>query len=215
MIHSCLQRQWYVEKHLLPSMLEQGIDPHNIIVWEDIENIGCLRSFISSIKFLVESDEIGMWHLQDDIILSPFFKLITERIPLGDIVCGFCPSINEDDSYGRVDVEKMWYSFPCIFIPSFVAEDFYDWYLNDAEKDPMCKHWISENKFDDSLFHRFLEQYEYRIPIFNVKPNIVDHVDFLIGGSIVNHIRSFDMRAKYWYHNDLVKELEEKINANK
>ena len=43
MIHCCPKRIWYVEEYLIPSMLRQGIDRENIIVWKNNKN-GFFRS---------------------------------------------------------------------------------------------------------------------------------------------------------------------------
>ena len=43
-IHACLDREWYVDEFLIPSMIEQGIPKENIEVWMDRNRDGCLLS---------------------------------------------------------------------------------------------------------------------------------------------------------------------------
>ena len=40
-IHTCLDREWYVREYLIPDMVSQGIDENNIEVWMDKGRDGC------------------------------------------------------------------------------------------------------------------------------------------------------------------------------
>ena len=50
LIHTCLQRHWYVKDYLIPSMIAQGIPDEEIQVWLDSERKGNLASCIESFR---------------------------------------------------------------------------------------------------------------------------------------------------------------------
>ena len=50
LIHACLKRNWYVYKHLIPSLLTQGIREDEVHVWIDIANEGNLKSWVNSCR---------------------------------------------------------------------------------------------------------------------------------------------------------------------
>ena len=52
------------------------------------------------------------------------------------------------------------------------------------------------------------------LPRVNVKPNLVEHVDFLIGGTLINKNRLLQFnRAAHWAEPALVEELRAQIEA--
>ena len=208
MIHTCPKRKWYVDQFLIPSMLEQGIKISDIVIFNDTANAGCLRSYIGSFNHL---NGDGTWHLQDDIIISKRFKELTEYYDNG-IVCGFCNTYDLDKIYGYVEPQYMWYSFPCIRIPNEVSRAFINWYYSErTQREYFTTIW--QNKGIDYLFRNYVLIY-YTDLILNLKPNIVNHVDHLIGGSIINADRFEDSRqimAVYWDEYRLLRELEEKL----
>ena len=58
-----------------------------------------------------------------------------------------------------------------------------------------------------------MEDYYPDAVVLNTTINLVDHVDYLIGGSIANKIRSEkETHAAYFEDKYLVKKLEEKLN---
>lgn len=207
MIHTCPERLWYVREYLIPSMQSQGIS--NIEIWNDIERKGNLQSFVESMK------ECGKragatWHLQDDVVISSDFAQKTKMHNNG-IVCGFCnekfgPNIS---LHGSVPEQFMWNSFQCIRIPNETAKAFYEWFTAYAVNEKRFRGWILQRKFDDSFFQNFvLEHYEGVVT--NLKPNIVDHVDFLIGGSVINKARNHQSRAAY-FDGPEVEQLENEL----
>jgi len=208
MIHTCPKRKWYVDQFLIPSMLEQGIKISDIIISNDIANAGCLRSYISSFNHL---NGDGTWHLQDDIIISKRFKELTEYYNDG-IVCGFCNTYDLDKIYGYVEPKYMWYSFPCIRIPNEVSRGFINWYYSErTQREYFTTIW--QNKGIDYLFRQYVLIY-YTDLILNLKPNIVNHIDHLVGGSLINADRIEDSKqimAVYWDEYKLLRELEEKL----
>ena len=217
MIHSCNQRKWYVDKYLVPSMLKQGIKQSDILVWNDDKEIGnlesCMQSFLYTQSYKGGADD-GIWHLQDDVIICRNFKELTEQYNK-DIVCGYC---HDGDGYkhmiGRVDTKRMWYSFPCIRIPNDIAYGCAKWFYKDVINNYEYHQWIKAKKYDDAIFHIFIEDYT-DVPILNLSPNLVDHIDYLIGYSVVNQIRGkVETRAIYFEDKDLVDNLKKSLDKH-
>ena len=48
LIHAMPKRMWYVEKYLIPSMIEQGIAKENIRVYNDEKGEGNLRACLNA-----------------------------------------------------------------------------------------------------------------------------------------------------------------------
>ena len=220
MIHSCNSRQWYVDKFLVPSMLEQGIKEEDIYVYQDKECKGNLKAFIESGKKAVElwGLEELVWHLQDDVLIASYFKdqtegLITNSYLTYMFICGFTTDYDDKRPAGPGFVEKdMWYSFPCIMIPNEIMNKFTAWYDVWVERDPQYGFWVRQRKGDDFIFRVYVESYFPSAPILNVAPNLVEHVDYLIGGTVVNPQRKMkSVRSLYWEENDAVNELMDKI----
>lgn len=203
MIHTSVKRLNYVENFLIPSMIEQGICKDDITVYLDENREGNLKSCIKSFQSL--SKEGGTWHLQDDIILSSKFKTITE---LGDkgISCGFCNIYSKDMAQGFRPVKDMWYSFPCIRIPNNIAHEFVDWF-NTSAVQIKYKAYIADNKFDDSLFRFFMLERHGDMYVYNIAPNIVDNIDYLIGGSLINYQRTQSDVNSLYFNEDERKEM--------
>ena len=213
LIHGCEERLWYIERYLVPSMLEQGIDPHDISIYIDTEHDGNLFACIKSFNALpIKGDT---WHLQDDIIISPDFRAVTERYSKA-MVCGMCMNIADEvvKPKGKVNIKYMWHSFQCTLIPNIMAHEFVQWFINTASKDPQYRMWISKNKYDDSFFKVFMEDYHPNYMALNLYPNIVDHVDFLLGGSLINADFPGERRAKYFENTYLVDELARKLEPH-
>lgn len=216
-IHASKQRNWYIEEYLIPSMLKQGIDKNNIKVYLDTKEVGCLENCMHSFKdcYKTENGE-GTWHLQDDVIISSDFKEVTEHYDGSeDIVCGICTLYDDPIIMGRVSIHNMWYSFPCIYIPNKYswecAENYFT--LGDYEYD--TRFWKSKKKGDDIVFKLFMERYYNNVKAINLKPNIVNHIDWLIGGSLVNKNRPEDkVVAKFWNEPELIRELERRLKED-
>lgn len=209
LIHTCAKRKWYVDNFLVPSMLKQGIERENIMVFNDDAKMGNLKSFIASASWL-DTTVSGTWHLQDDIIISSKFRDVTEAYNKG-IVCGFCSRFCSEMPIGIRPVRDMWYSFPCIRIPNIVLKGFIQW-LNSASVQNKYKYYIEANKFDDSLFRNYILEVHSDKVVHNVCPNIVDHVDYLVGGSIINYTRGEKNTSSiYFNEKDLITELKQSI----
>lgn len=213
MIHACNKRIWYVEDYLIPSMIAQGIEGKDIVVYLDKANEGCLTSCVRSFDAL-RGISGGVWHLQDDVIISSSFRQQTEQHDSG-IVCGYCwDQDRAGECAGAVPVDKMWYSFPCIRIPNHIASGFVDWFKSFAVKDIGLQTLIRTEKYDDSLFMEYMAWHNQAEEVLNLRPNIVDHIDYLIGGSVINRIRaSKETHAKYFDEPELVDALKERLKG--
>lgn len=215
MIHACNSREWYVNQYLIPSMLEQGINRSDIILHLDFDNRGCLDSCMRSFAVTESYDCDGIWHLQDDIIICSDFKKRTEELDSG-LVCGFCCEYDaKQDIKGVVALIDMWYSFPCIRIPNKFAYECARWYYTELEKgNAEIEYFARKNKNDDLIFKAFLERHYIEEHAILVTPNLVDHVDYLIGGSTVNKQRGKIVKSKYFTEPELVEKLKEVLKNN-
>lgn len=207
MIHTCPARLWYVEEHLLPSLLQQGIMQDDITIYNDIEHDGNLMSTLKSFKSLQAQGKT--WHLQDDVVISKAFASVTQYFsPAYNVVSGFC-SIYDNEIVGGVKPKDMWYSFPCIRIDNRLAHEFIGWVKHE---DDMNRHFvqISNNMFDDALFKDYMKVMHPDANCLNMCPNLVEHIDDLIGGSTLV-LRKEKMKSKFWNEPELVIELKKRL----
>lgn len=216
-IHSCPMRQWYVDDFLIPSMLEQGISQNEIIVHCDTEGKGNLQSCMESFQWCGEHDENGSWHIQDDVVLCHAFaertRQYNEGVVCGEVITDWGP---DSKKFGMQPVRELWYSFQCIRIPDQLAGECAKWFFEDASKrrNPEYRNRVARKKHDDDFFRFFLLEKYKTMQILNLNPCIVDHVDYLIGGSLINQDRKKSVnRAVYWEDESIVKDLEEQIKT--
>lgn len=214
LIHSCPQRQWYVDDYLIPSMHAQGIE--DISVWEDTGGKGnllsCMESFLDCGQY-----PGGTWHIQDDVVICMDFARRTVEHDDG-IVCGYAYERDVrklGPRKGSVSVMDMWWSFPCIRIPNNLASECAEWFFEEASLRQEYASYIAARKYDDLFWKDFLlERYE-GIRVLNLAPNLVDHIDYLIGGSVINKDRGRPVtRTAFWSDYSVVKELEEKLKTD-
>lgn len=216
MIHTCPQRKWYVDGYLLPSLVEQGIDKDDIIIWNDGDGVGNLESFARSAKWIGKTQTYlgGIWHLQDDVVISKQFKEITEKENKG-IVCGFCNLQFDGGGVNRVGIMPVafaWLSFQCIRLPNIYVKKFADWYYEDVVPNKRYSEWTADGKNDDALWRIYMVEKHPDECAYNMMKNIVDHIDYLIGGTIINGHRKGEQRRAYWWDEpDTITELEKKI----
>lgn len=216
MIHSSPQRQWYVKDFLVPSMLEQGIKESDIIIQCDVEKKGNLISCMEAFKYCGDHPVVGgTWHLQDDVIICHDFaektRFYNDGVVCGAVVKEWGPDATKT---GIQPVKELWYSFPCIRIPDEIAGECAKWFFEDASKrnDSRFRTRIIRKKHDDDFFQFFLFEKYPSMTITNLKPNITDHIDYLIGGSIVNAERKTKVnRSAYFEDGYLVDRLEKSI----
>lgn len=215
MIHAVPKRMWYVEKYLIPSMKAQAIPDEDIILWLDDKQMGNLYSFMNSMKVCGEREEDGIWHLQDDVIISRRFKELTEEYDNG-IVCGSCIIESCDRAaIGLQPKKDMWYSFPCIRIPNYIAKNCATWFFTFASKNTQFTKYVSKNMFDDTLFYIFLLDYEHSVKyVYHLKPNLVDHIDYLLGGTSLKKKVYVQYRTCFFEDKDLVEALEKELKKD-
>ena len=221
MIHACPSRMWYVNGYLLPSMLKQGIDRADITVWDDRENWGNLKSFVKSMKLCGALGDGGIWHLQDDVVLSASFAKRTAELAAARkelVLCGFGCDFGDGviGFTGRAPIRALWYSFPCIYIPNILAWEFENWFSNIAVYGEKYRDNLASGKMDDWFFREFLQERHKGEMIYQVTPALVDHIDYLIGGTVVNSRRLRKInRAAYWDELEVVEDLKKRLNEYK
>ena len=211
MIHACPAREWYVNEYLVPSIVDQGISRDEITIWMDRDGVGnlasCLESFAQCSKHDGET-----WHLQDDVIVCRDFADRIRAEPDG-LALGFCV-----DKYERGHIVEgptmayyMWQSsFPCLKIPNILAGEFVDWLVS-AQNRPEINKLVQTGKKDDTLFWIFMQENHKDMRVTNISPHLVDHVDWLIGGSTINQWREDIVRSCRWNDENLITELSDKL----
>ena len=210
LIHACPKRMWYVEGFLAPELERQGADL--VEIWNDAEGKGNLRSCMES--FAAREGDGGTWHIQDDVLLCWDF---VERCRQHDegVVYGFCCEQFTDDpyQYGRVSVEDAWHSFQCVRIPDSYARECAAWLEGDGRRHEQYPLWIRSGKMDDSVFRTWLIERHGRETVENLRPCLVEHVDWIVGGSILSPWRGYVARAYWWDDEDLVRELKKAVRG--
>lgn len=210
MIHACPDRMWYVEQFLIPSMLKQGIKHEDIKVHNDDKHEGNLRACMNA--FLEVEGDTGTWHLQDDVCICKNFREQTETYDNG-LVCAFSSAMYDGEgNIGVVERGRMWFSFPCIRIPNDYARECGEWVLKYIIGNPVYRGYWEKGVNDDWAFRAYLNNFHKDIIALNLAPNLVDHIDYLIGGE-TGHKRAKPCRAQYWEDEDIVEQLEARING--
>lgn len=207
MIHAVPERMWYVDQYLIPSMKAQGCE--NISVCIDQKKEGSLKTYLDSFLDLPDTNG-GTWHIQDDVIISSNFYTVTSKHDRG-IVCGFASQMydkNNVNMVGDVAVQNKWFSFPCIRIPDRIAKDCAKWVKSDIIGNPVYRDYWKVGRNEDWAFWMYVRQYGTGIRIVNLAPNIVDHIDWLIGGSASASKRKEICRAYHWAEEELVEALK-------
>ena len=215
LIHAYPERMWYVEGFLVPELEAQGAD--SIEIWNDEKRKGNLKACMESFASRTGSGKEGTWHIQDDVLLCRDFVKRCREIDFG-VVYGFCNELflDDPDQTGTVYAADAWHSFQCVRIPDEYARKCADWFFTDKWKDrPMTELPIlyELNKGDDSFFREFLQMEHGRETVINCKPNLAEHVDWIVGGSVLHPYRGYIARAFYWDDESLVQELKEKVRG--
>lgn len=210
-IHTCLDREWYVRDYLIPDMVSQGIDENNIEVWLDKDHDGCLLSCMKCFQYCGTKGG-GRWHLQDDALIACNFREQTEKHDDG-VVTGFMRREWQmlNPIAGRAPAVYMWNSFLCIRIPDDIAGECAEWFFSDAAYRENYKTFVERNNGDDSLFFDFFVERHTADWVYNISPNIVDHIDFLIGGSVINKQRGHDARSDLWADDESYNRMKDKL----
>ena len=185
LIHTCKEREWYVKDFLVPSMVKQGIEYKNIFIYIDSNCFGNLTACMNAFKEVSafgDFDDIT-WHLQDDVAISKEFKQYTEVDYESDIVCAFCTREQIARPIGQVDPVDMWYSFQCIGIKNYIASGCVYWFALEGYKDKNIAKFVNKGLGDDEVFKYYCTNECSGLKVLNLIPNLVEHIDFLIGGS--------------------------------
>lgn len=223
MIHTCESRFWYIKDFLLPSMLKQGIQADNILVYRDKNRIGNLRAWVDSCNRLAVKSRYAkieqVWHLQDDVVISKDFKKITEELADNDIVCGFTCGYETQPEVGKFKIaeHKMWYSFPCINIATYLTTEFANWANCNLWQSQHFKEAVKRGNCDDLIFREWLYDNYPNLDEINLNPNIINHIDSWLGGSICNQQRDpeKDTTALFWEDKGELAELKSMLDKRK
>lgn len=214
LIHAVPERMWYVDEFLIPALRAQGAEA--VEIWNDAEHRGNLAACMDA--FASREGDGGTWHLQDDVLPCRDFVKRCRDLDNG-VVFGFCCRNFGDrlDASGTVYVADAWNSFQCVRIPDAYARECSAWVrsMRWAKESPSPELPIlwQLGKGDDTFFHEYLACYHPYDAVENVKPNLVEHVDWLLGGSTLQHWRDYLARAEFWDDQDLVEALRERTRA--
>jgi hypothetical protein len=118
-----------------------------------------------------------------------------------------------EDKIGHVPRIRMWFSFPCIRIPNKWARECGQWIKKYIIGNPVYRRYWEKGVNDDWAFRTYLKEFHRDCEALNITPNLVDHIDYLIGGGSGAKSRKEPCRAQYWEDDDLVEELKEKLNG--
>lgn len=215
LIHACPERMWYINEFLLPELTRQGV--RNVDVYNDVERLGNLQAFLDSVWTRCRAGE-DTWHLQDDVWpCSDFGAKIEALAGREGVVCGFVNEIGGPDAnlVGEQCAADLWYSFPCIRIPGQWARQLAAWVRAGADGGSDAARFLAKNQGDDWFFQRFLALYHADAPVYHCKPCLVEHVDFLLGGSQVSPWRGYWARAAYWDESEQIEKLTHAISTRK
>ena len=189
LIHTIPDRMWYVDRYILPRFKGSGA---TVDIYNDIHGDGNLISTMKS--FLYYSDETkgskkSTWHLQDDILLChDFVERCSEVDDSYLVVCGTCYYLNKENLHKKtLKPHNMWWSFPCIRINDRIAYECARWFFDRGRFEKRFKMHIEAGRYDDLFFRTYLQEHYPRIDCLNMYPNLVDHVDCLLGGSRVGN----------------------------
>lgn len=209
-IHACPQRMWYVNDFLIPELKRQGI--HDIIVWNDTYGWGNLRSFINSCKFVKDCLGSGStWHLQDDVLLSETFSERIKECGNNNVIYnGFCSKVDKHlvSKIGYQMFPNNWLSFQCTKIPNELMAEFPEWFEHVCIRNGSYSSYVSKGKYDDTLFWAFMSQCHKSFRCYNIVPNLVEHIDYLINGSIVNKQRKTMHVSAHWNEIDRIEQMK-------
>ena len=211
LIHAVPERMWYVDEFLVPALRAQGAE--TVEIWNDAEHTGNLAACMAA--FAAREGDSGTWHLQDDVL--PCRDFVKRCRDLDDgVVFGFACRNFEDriDAWGRVYAPDAWHSFQCVRIPDAYARECEAWLHGEGMDNENYPLWIRSGKMDDSVFRTFLVEKHGRETVENLKPCLVDHVDFILGGSVLHPWRGHLARATWFEDEALVRALKESVKGH-
>ncbi len=201
MIHSCNERLKYVEDKLIPSMVRQGILREDIVLFNDDLKEGCLKAWVRSLK-LLENEQEGYWHLQDDIEISKdFYERIKDIGDFNFIVNGFVCKQHNLENYEKIGFQypkEWWASLQCVYIPSKYVRSFLEWFLDGVVKGGKFNNYLVKNRHADFFFYRSVIEKFPQDYMLNLVPCLVNHIDYKLGGSVITPEKRYLREAYYW-----------------
>jgi hypothetical protein len=132
-------------------------------------------------------------------------------------VCGFSSLKYDGDietKKGIVPRKDMWFSFPCIRIPNYMAVECAEWVEKYIIGNPVYEKYWKDGNNDDWAFRQYLKEFHKDCKALNIVPNLVNHVDYLIGGSSGKRNREHPIVSQYWEDDYLVEELKDALDNN-
>lgn len=191
LVHASPEREWYVERYLLPKI-------GNAKVFYDMEHQGNIKAYLKSFEDLPICG--NTWHMEDDVIPDrSFLQWAGVLEDFEGIVCGF----------GATTKPEV-YSFPCIRIPNRYIKDFLEWV---KQTDDQCvKARMELGKGIDFIFHKYWVM--HKIPTYVFNPCMVEHIDDLIGGSLINE-REKPIKAYKFVDDKAIEDLKEWLERRK
>ena len=87
------------------------------------------------------------------------------------------------------------------------------WETESPEAELQALH--AANKGDDTFFREFLFCRHGEISVTNLRPNLVEHVDLLLGGSVLHPYRDYRATAYYWPDPELTEQLRAELRARR
>lgn len=217
LIHTYKSRRWYVDEFLVPSLLRQGIDENSVYIYDDPGDgnlKACLKSYLYYGQ-IFPGEKI--WNLQDDILICRDFAERCKRLSEEhDIVYGYCGDCGEDYKYDistPKGTKELWWSQPCIMMSGKIMNDISDYFWTNVYTNENYILYLSHGICDDIIVNDYVGNLiNSGIDIWQERPSLVEHIDYLIGGSLVNNKRPGITKAIDFPDPDLVEELKNYIS---
>jgi len=160
----------------------------------------------------------GVWHLQDDVLIASDFVARIKDMPKHIICNGFVYADQSNtrlknicSKTGAQNVRDYWFSFPCCYIPNKYIHGFISWFHQDVLQAGKYVNKVKVGLYDDFFFWQYMKIEHKQDYILNVVPNLVQHVDYMIGGSVNNSKNKWHRTAFYWNEHEREKDLERRI----
>ena len=194
------------------------MEKDDIIVLNDVSGMGNLRSFLFMCNYVVKNDIGDSWYLQDDILLSSNFVKTCMEMRKDIVVNGFVyadPAGNDNYKYvGLQKPNRYWFSFPCCYIPVKYIQEFLRWF-DEILVAGKYKKMISRNMYDDLFFWKYMQEKHAEHHIYNASPNLVNHIDYMLGGSCLPYQKCKIRHAYFWNEPEKIEEIQKRINEVK
>lgn len=200
-IHCVPKRRKWVDGYIIPELKKHK---EKYIIYEDKKGDGNLKSFTNSLD-KVKDIPNGCWHIQDDIYFAKDFFERIKKMPKDMLILGFTSADWCLGAPGTQFISGAWLSFQCVYIPTRYTKGFRQ-FLKDYYDE--YKDMIDQNCNDDTLFKKHLLKNFPSDWVWNEKPNLVNHIDYLIGGTTI-HKNFKPHLALYW--DEPIEEMEQKV----